>query len=365
MPELDTLRGLAIAGVVCLHGFYWQHGGMLAGSWGRLILDLSRPGWLGVNLFFVLSGFLITGILLDSAARPDRYRRFYARRALRILPAYCAVLIVLWLFGQASRAYLALGLAFLANVTSLFGVAQYYGPFWTLAVEEQFYLFWPAAVWRLSRRGVAWLASAVVVLTPLARGVAFHYGQTDGLAEYTWFVLDGLACGALLAVLLRSGISRRGVWRIALTLVAIAVVAGLAGWPVGIATRTRLAGAAFQYTLISLFFSGMLLLTLLCGTSRWTWLTTNRPLRFLGFISYGLYLIHVLAFWLYDQLCRQLAPQMLPRDDHFGLVVLRFGIAGAAAVLLAWLSRVHFEERFLRMRDRVSGPAAAAVFSPS
>jgi peptidoglycan/LPS O-acetylase OafA/YrhL len=82
------------------------------------------------------------------------------------------------------------------------------------------------------------------------------------------------------------------VWRIALTLVAIAVVAGLAGWPLGIATRTRLAGAAFQYTLISLFFSGMLLLTLLGGTGRWTWLTTNRPLRFLGFISYGLYLIH-------------------------------------------------------------------------
>ena len=191
-----------------------------------------------------------------------------------------------------------MGLAFLANVTSLFGVAQAYGPLWTLAVEEQFYLFWPAAVWRLSRRGFVWLASAVVVLTPLARGVAFRYGQTNGLAEYTWFGLDGLACGALLAVLLRSGISRRGVSRIALTLVAIAVVAGLAGWPFGIATRARLAGAAFQYTLISLFFSGMLLLTLLGGTRRWTWLTTNRPLRFLGFISYGLYLIHVLVFWL-------------------------------------------------------------------
>ena len=107
MPELDALRGLAIAGVVCLHGFYWQHGGMRAGPWGRLILNLSRPGWLGVNLFFVLSGFLITGILLDSAARPDRYRRFYARRALRILPAYCAVLIVLWLCGPASRAGIA------------------------------------------------------------------------------------------------------------------------------------------------------------------------------------------------------------------------------------------------------------------
>ena len=195
--------------------------------------------------------------------------------------------------------------------------------------------------------------------------MAFRYGQTDGLTEYTWFVLDGLACGALLAVLLRSGLSRRGVWRIALTLVAIAVVAGLAGWPLGIATRSRLAGAAFQYTLISLFFSGMLLLTILGGTGRWTWLTTNRPLRFLGFISYGLYLIHVLVFWLYDQLCRQLAPQMLPRDDHFGLVILRFGIAGGVAILLAWLSRVHFEERFLRMRDRVSRATDATVFAPS
>jgi peptidoglycan/LPS O-acetylase OafA/YrhL len=83
-----------------------------------------------------------------------------------------------------------LGLAFLANVTS--PSASRTWAILTLAVEEQFYLFLPAAVWRLSRRVSPGFASAVVVLTPLARGVAFHYGQTDGLAEYTWFVLAGL-----------------------------------------------------------------------------------------------------------------------------------------------------------------------------
>jgi len=88
MPELDTLRGLAVPGVMCLHAFFWQYAWYSFGRWGRILLNFTRPGWIGFNLFFVLSGFLITGILLDSRTRPDYYRRFYTRRALRILPAY-------------------------------------------------------------------------------------------------------------------------------------------------------------------------------------------------------------------------------------------------------------------------------------
>ena len=82
---------------------------MRAGSWGRLILDLSRPGWLGVNLFFVLSGFLITGILFDSAGTAQSLPPLLCPARASILPAYYAVLIVLWLFGQASRAVFRVG----------------------------------------------------------------------------------------------------------------------------------------------------------------------------------------------------------------------------------------------------------------
>src|SRR5580693_4491011 len=92
MPELDTIRGIAVLGVLFLHAFSWQYAGFHFGTLARKILVATQPGWLGVNLFFVLSGFLITGILLDSKLDPHFYRSFYTRRALRILPAYYSLL---------------------------------------------------------------------------------------------------------------------------------------------------------------------------------------------------------------------------------------------------------------------------------
>jgi peptidoglycan/LPS O-acetylase OafA/YrhL len=98
MPELDSLRGLAILLVLLFHGMAPVQNAALSPA-GRIIFKLSLYGWGGVNLFFVLSGFLITGILLDSRDRADYYRRFYIRRALRILPALYAILILLMIGG--------------------------------------------------------------------------------------------------------------------------------------------------------------------------------------------------------------------------------------------------------------------------
>lgn len=89
MPELDSIRGIAILAVVIYHGFYWQVDLTAFTRWQSILLTLTWPGRLGVNLFFVLSGFLITGLLLDSKAKPDYYKRFYVRRALRILWHCC------------------------------------------------------------------------------------------------------------------------------------------------------------------------------------------------------------------------------------------------------------------------------------
>jgi peptidoglycan/LPS O-acetylase OafA/YrhL len=361
MPELDTLRGIAILGVVFLHGFNWPFSGLHFGRWGTLFLRLSQPGWLGVNLFFVLSGFLITRILLDSASRPDYYRRFYSRRALRILPAYYALLIVLWLIGQAGGAYVGLGFLYLANVTVFFGVAEAYGPLWSLAVEEHFYLVWPTVVHRLSRRSVGMVALGIFAVVPILRAVSFLLGYTVGLATYTWFVVDGLSCGALSAVLLRSEVSRKQVMWTAGSLIVSAAVFSVAGAPFGILTRNRVLGAALQHTLISVLFSGVLLGFLLVGTSRYSATVRNSTLRFFGYISYGLYLVHLMVFRLYDKFCRHFATSLLPRDNHFELVALRFVIAGAGAVLLAYLSRVYFENRFLRLKDRT---AAAEQTNP-
>jgi peptidoglycan/LPS O-acetylase OafA/YrhL len=357
MPELDSLRGIAILGVLFLHGFYWQYSESHFGHLATLFLRVTSPGGLGVNLFFVLSGFLITGILLDAKEGANYYQRFYIRRALRILPAYYGLLLLLAIFREASAPYLGISLVYLANLTDLLGVSNDYGPLWSLAVEEHYYILWPFAVRRLNVRGLIVFALAICLVVPLFRAWAFSIGTVDGLSRYTWLVADGLAMGGVIACILRTTISRRSVAWLCASLFASVPLAVLAGSRFGILTRRQLLGATFQFTLIHLLFAAVLLLFLLLGTSSFRSLVNIRPLRFLGYISYGLYLIHLLIFRLYDQVCRNYFPSALPTDGHFSLVVSRFIAAACIAVTLSYLSRKFFEERFLKLKDYFAAPA--------
>jgi peptidoglycan/LPS O-acetylase OafA/YrhL len=355
MPELDSVRGIAVTGVLLLHAFYWQYGSAQFSGPARLFLLATRPGSLGVNLFFVLSGFLITGILLDSREKPQYFRRFYTRRALRILPAYYLLLILLAVLHSASAAFLGLSFVYLANVTGLFGVACGYGPLWSLAVEEHYYIFWPAVTYKLKRRHLAMVTVAICLLVPVLRAVSFRLGYTAGLDWYTWFVADGLATGSLLAIVLRTSASRKMVAVLCGVLLAGGFALAGVGRPFGILTRERMLGAALQETVIDIVFSGFLLLVLLLGTSARRRYVNNSVLQFLGYISYGLYLIHLLVFRIYDQLCGSFWPSLQPTPGHFGLIVLRFFLAGGVAIGVAYLSRKYFEERFLRLKDRFAG----------
>jgi peptidoglycan/LPS O-acetylase OafA/YrhL len=133
-----------------------------------------------VYLFFVLSGFLITGILLDSKPKPQYYRRFYIRRALRILPVFYLLLLLLilmprtgWLeHRDVGWPFIGLSFFYLANVTNLFGVPAQYAALWSLAVEEHFYLVWPTVVCALSRRAAAWCAAVIFIACPMLRTLA-------------------------------------------------------------------------------------------------------------------------------------------------------------------------------------------------
>jgi peptidoglycan/LPS O-acetylase OafA/YrhL len=351
MPELDTLRGIAVLAVVFLHGFYWRYGSSSFGPWIGMFMSLTRFGWTGVNLFFVLSGFLITGILLDSKNTPHYYRRFYTRRALRILPAYYALLILLLLFRTSSYSFVGLSFVYLANMTDFFGVPCAYGPLWSLAVEEHFYILWPTIVRQVTRRNLALVSASILIGEPVARGVAFAMGHGGAVDWYTWFVADGLAAGSLLAVLLRTGVSRHSIRALSAGLIASAILLGAAGAPFGIGTRSRLLGAALQMSIVNVLAAGILLLFLLVGTGRDRSFVTLRPLRWLGYLSYGLYLDHILAFRIYDRLCERYFPQIIARPGDFALVSLRFTLSGGAATALAYLSRRYFEERFLRLKD--------------
>ena len=223
MPELDSLRGLAILSVLFLHGFFWQYSGLHFTGWPRIFLLATQPGWLGVHLFFVLSGFLITGILLDSRNKPRYYSRFYTRRALRILPAYYSLLILLAILHQASAGFLGLSFIYLSNLTNLFGVSADYGPLWSLAVEEHYYIAWPTVVRRFNSQSVAIASAAICLVVPVLRVVAFQCGYTAGLGWYTWFVADGLAMGSLLAVVLRSSLDRTKVAQLCAVLFIVAL----------------------------------------------------------------------------------------------------------------------------------------------
>jgi peptidoglycan/LPS O-acetylase OafA/YrhL len=355
MPELDSVRGIAILLVVVFHGFAGAYFGLHFGELPDRFVRATYYGFTGVNLFFVLSGFLITGILLDSKHKERYYRDFYVRRALRILPAYYLLLILLILLGSGTAAYFALSFFYLSNVTDLFGVAFGYGPLWSLAVEEHYYLIWPALVRNLSRRNLAICATGVWLAVPCLRWAYFGRVHSEGLGTYTWFCADNLAAGSQLAIFLRGSITRRVVLLISSGLVVLGItLAGIAGW-YGVAQRTHLAGAVLGDSVLSVLFTGMLALFLLAGSSSWQWLVTSRILRFFGYISYSLYLFQMMVAGLYDRMGYRFLAFAQPRSGRFDLAVFRFLMTTAFAISLAYLSRRYFEEFFLRFKNRFSG----------
>jgi len=348
MPELDSVRGIAILSVLFFHGMAPPLHAELSTS-GRLLFILSRHGWVGVNLFFVLSGFLITGILLESSRRPDYFRRFYFRRALRILPALYGMLSILLIGGWISFRLTAISMLFLANFAAVAGFGFGYGPLWSLAVEEHFYMLWPLVVRRCSVRTLMILAVAVCIVSPFLRFMnLIGNSPPQHLASlYTWFNLDGLSLGALLAIWLRMpSFRRRQLARIAVpaTVVAGAAFLLLEGHPW--ADATLVASAC------NLASAGFLACVLLVGTSSYSFVVDRPILKFYGFISYGLYLFHILAFHLSEKLFSHQLESLIASDKPMIATLLRFSGGLALGSGIAYLSRRSLEESFLRIGYR-------------
>jgi peptidoglycan/LPS O-acetylase OafA/YrhL len=353
MPELDSLRGVAILLVVFYHGFFWSNGLVGLSGAAKIFVSLTRFGWLGVNLFFVLSGFLITGILVDSKAQEHYFRRFYVRRALRILPAFYGLLLILLFIPSQSRAYLLLSFFYLSNLASPLGIPMTYTMLWSLAVEEHFYFVWPVAVRVLSGRVLLSFAAAIVCAEPFLRAWYFFRGWPEGSGYLTWLVADGLAMGAILAMIVRFPQFTRK--RLTLFIAAMLGIAGsmaIFGAQYGILTQRRLLGASLLLTVAQLFFLGGLGLTLFLGTGKWRRLVNIPVLQFFGEISYGLYLIHWLFFAGYDAIVFRLWPSPHPALGKMTLMSVRFVCAAGLASIAAFLSRKYFEGPFLRLKNR-------------
>jgi len=365
MPELDTVRGVAILMVFLFHAFEdFVPPPSSTPAWERLLLAAANLGWTGVNLFFVLSGFLITGILLDSADKPRYYSRFYYRRALRILPAYYLLLALLLLVShigfitrKTSWAFAGLSFIYLSNITPLLGVPRNYAPLWSLAVEEHFYLLWPAAVKRL-RGGLTVAAVLICVCEPVLRAICATRG---GLwwGPYTWLSADGLALGALLAIFARSAwASRKNLLKLAALSVLLAVVMLAASVPVPRSVSISLRSTCVNYGSLTLLAAALWV-----GTGKYRGFVNLRGLSFYGFISYGLYLIHALLFRLYNDLAAAFAPSFRI-DQSFARCLLRLPIVLIVATGAAYLSRSTFEEFFLRMKDKPGTTDKGAQQSP-
>lgn len=355
MPELDTIRGIAVTLVVVYHCFSFTHGTTGLTGIQKILVMLTAPGWMGVNLFFVLSGFLITGILLDTKSRPDYYKRFYFRRALRILPLYYALLLLLVAVMRTGTSWGFIGLSavYMSNMTALFGVTNQFKVLWSLAVEEHFYLLWPTVIRTLSRRKVIFCAITVAALCLLLRVSYYHYTPgSGGTPQYTWFRLDGLALGAVLAAVARTKLApRKAVRRFATTTLAAGLALVTVGTPFGIFFYGHFLCRTIRETALDLCFAGVLAGTLLLGTSKWKPVVNLRALQFLGKISYGIYLTHMLVFGAVVHFMARHWPTLGDATGRFNVMVLQFCVTGAFTLALTYISRWYFEERFLRLKD--------------
>jgi peptidoglycan/LPS O-acetylase OafA/YrhL len=357
MPELDIIRGIAVLGVLFYHGLYAGIDLTPFAPAARLLLSTMWVGRLGVNLFFVLSGFLITGLLVDSKQRPDYYSRFYIRRALRILPAYLLTILLLIFVWSAPWKFVGLSLLYLSNLTPLWGIAISYPVLWSLAVEEHFYFLWPTIVRNLKVPLLVAICVAIILLSPVSRLAGFFLSHNAGPSayvcnEYTWNSSDGLACGALLALWLRfSNPSRRAVWRAVSVLFVIALLIWTLFFPWGIWTRQTPFGASLQVVPWHLLFVALLAFFLLVGTSPWKQLVNSKILRFFGDISYGLYLYHLLAFFALDALANRASISWLALQPLSALL-LRFLIGATLAIAVSFLSRRFLEDPFLALKTK-------------
>jgi peptidoglycan/LPS O-acetylase OafA/YrhL len=353
MLQLDALRAIAVFAVMIEH---FVHEG-----WIR---DALPWGMLGVRLFFVLSGFLITGILMRCRQRLESgsltlrgvLRTFFARRFLRLMPVYYVYLAAAAVLLPYSREHLGIFALYAQNF--LFAVhpelfAKLFAHFWSLAVEEQFYLTLPALIRWISPRVLPALLLAGIVAAPLVRLTLLLDLKSEAMgAVYALLPcrMDSLLIGVLLAMLMRHPSFRefltaqsRWIWRLLAILTIGMIYFNLLG------EANPFPTASFGYTWIAIFYATILVLALTQSTSLLARFLRNRWLRGLGVIAYGTYLIHVIVFTIVMTFLRGRTV------IHWLFVDLAAAIFSTAlSIAIAQISWLFFEKRFVRRRRRLS-----------
>jgi peptidoglycan/LPS O-acetylase OafA/YrhL len=353
----------AIGSVLVLTNHFWHK------ALSSFVFSLGESGWIAMDSFFVLSGFLITGILLDSRARPDYFRSYYIRRSLRIFPLYYVVLAILigmtalsWKGTQYTffvqswgspfwfAAYLGnFKTAFVGRVAPIGG----FGPLWSLQVEEQFYLLFPLLVRWLRPGQLSRLLWVLVFLSPVFRVLFYLHNPNNPFTQYELLPchMEGLALGGLIAIRFRQGpwkIPKAALTALTICLLAATYIGSLLSHPTledqaWSSPFNRLLG----YSLSSWGCACLVLWLIVFRDSSYTRWSRVAPLQYLGKISYGTYLMHLVAL------------RCIQWTAHFGLHFRYDGFPRFAALMvltlvLASVSWYIFEKPILSLKDRLA-----------
>jgi peptidoglycan/LPS O-acetylase OafA/YrhL len=358
-PELDGIRGIAILAVLLSHaGPYIRLDGFVS----DFLVHVMVPGWFGVDLFFVLSGFLITGILLRTRRAENYFSSFYMRRFLRIFPIYYCTLTALLVIAHFSPFWHAITPKTLMSRISYYFYLQNcplfwdysrmssraVGHFWSLAVEEQFYFIWPILIWRLPDKVIFRICCAGLILAPPLRIFLFYkyFGADFGLMQLTTSRMDGLLIGSALAIQSKKGpiplwwsYSEAAVGGIIISYIALFHRSELISTDkfmptIGVAGFALLSGALLGFSQRS--FSRLLPIL----NMRW--------LRLTGKYSYGMYIYHVPLYIATGRIFEMLAGASLPLPTKYALPYIAVLIA--VTFVMAKLSFDLFESRILQFK---------------
>jgi peptidoglycan/LPS O-acetylase OafA/YrhL len=334
-PALDGIRGIAILLVLMSHlseRFAFESHKITT------VKNIAFAGWTGVDLFFVLSGFLITGILWDAKEDQHYFRNFYARRTVRIFPIYYATLLVIFVvmpaslslfhylphkvwetareqinsYAQTSR-YWGWYVTYLVDVLMAWKGFMMPGHFWSLAVEEHFYLVWPLLVYLLRYRTLLLTSVVIIAGDLILRLLLVKFINPVAIYVLTPCRMDGLALGGLIALLLRSP---NGIQKLARAARAILPATALVWlglwiylrgwWQYGTLAQT------VGYTVTIFFYGSFLVMAL--SVEKLAAILSGRTLRFFGKYSYALYVFHVFVVFV-------LAPLFALGDpSHFSVI---------------------------------------------
>jgi peptidoglycan/LPS O-acetylase OafA/YrhL len=362
MPALDGVRGLAILMVLAVHFI----GDTRADTgFEKILVTVTRYGAMGVDLFFVLSGFLITGILYDSRTKPAYFRNFYMRRVLRIFPLYYGVLLLGliivprfvsipdldeavkhqgWLWAYSANIFV--------SIRGRFEALPIFSHFWSLAVEEHFYFVWPFVVY-LSEGSRLKVIALLVACSALLLRIGMVLANVNELAVYalTPARLDAISLGSLLAVMARdkggvARLTRLAPWGLLWSCLFIVASYGL--------TRVFPNARAVLHQVRQSAFAGCfcaILVFSLTGPITIQRIFQSSFMRFFGKYSYGLYVFHMLfGYFLLRYETEDIVAKWV--GSHTVAVMLQALIATGFAVLISLISYHAFEKHFLKLKAK-------------